>query len=126
MTMPTTAKTPSGVLDREMVRDLVCFEYRSMVIRQLQVTVDWQQIEWLDLAACGPSNTATRQTCAGCPVRAQCLAAALAVNDPAEWHGGVIRREREELWECLESVFIDLRDRDFMRVDRLVDGQGSG
>jgi hypothetical protein len=126
MTHARTAETPSGVLNRGVIRDLVCFEYRSMVIRQLQVTVDWQQIEWLDLAACRPSNTATRQTCAGCPVRAHCLAAALAVDDPAEWRGGVSRPEREELWERLESVFIDLRDCDFMRVDRLVDGRGSG
>lgn len=29
-----------------MIRELVQFEYRSMVIRQLQVTVGWQQIEW--------------------------------------------------------------------------------
>lgn len=80
-----------------MIRELVQFEYRSMVIRQLQVTVGWQQIEWLDQAACSPSDVATRQICAGCPVRAPCLAAALAVDDPAPWRGGVNKNEREAL-----------------------------
>lgn len=126
MIQHTLRQASHGVLDGALIRDLVQFEYRAMVIRQLQVTVEWQQIEWLDLAACSQSRTATRQTCAGCPVRAPCLTAALAIDDPALWRGGVCRNEREELWEHLESVFIDLRDRGFMRLDRLVDGRGSG
>jgi hypothetical protein len=116
----------SGVLDGAMIRGLVQFEYRSMVIRQLQVTVEWQQIEWLDQAACSRSGTATRQTCADCPVRAQCLTLALAVDDPDIWRGGICRSEREELWVRLESLFTDLQDRSFMRLDRLIDGRGSG
>jgi hypothetical protein len=97
-----------------------------MVLRQLQVTVEWQQIEWLDYAACRPAGKATRLTCTTCPVRAQCLTAALAVDDPAEWRGAVSRAEREELWERLEAAFNELRDRDFIRLDRLVDGRGIG
>ncbi len=29
-----------------------------MVIRQLQITVEWQTLEWLDLAACRNTGTA--------------------------------------------------------------------
>ena len=35
--------------DPKAICNLVGYEYRSMVIRQLQITVEWQQIEWLDL-----------------------------------------------------------------------------
>lgn len=112
-------------LDRTMIRDLVQFEYRSMVIRQLQITVEWQQIEWLDQAACSQSGVATQQICACCPVRAPCLTLALAVDDPAPWRGGVCQKEREELWRHLKSVFTRLRDRSFMHLDRLVDGRGA-
>src|SRR4051794_9066576 len=43
--------TGVGPPDPALIRSLVDYEYRSMVIRQLQVTVEWQQTEWLDLAA---------------------------------------------------------------------------
>jgi hypothetical protein len=99
MIQDTFRQASHGVLDGALIRDLVQFEYRSMVIRQLQVSVEWQQIEWLDQAACSPSGVATQQTCAGCPVRSPCLAAGLAVDDPAPWRGGVCHSEREELWE---------------------------
>jgi hypothetical protein len=38
--------------DKRLVVDLVAFEYRSMVLQQLQVSVEWQQTEWLDNAVC--------------------------------------------------------------------------
>ena len=79
--------------DQDLLRHLVSYEYRSMVIRQLQITVEWQSIEWLDLAACREA-AATQQTCRRCPVRAPCLAAAIAIDDPAGWRGGVTRDER--------------------------------
>ena len=50
----------------------------------------------------------------------------LAVDDPAEWRGAVSRAEQEELSERLETAFNELRDRDFMRLDRLVDARGTG
>ncbi|HET9871328.1 MAG TPA: WhiB family transcriptional regulator [Propionibacteriaceae bacterium] len=95
-----------------------------MELRQLQVTVVWQQIEWLDFAACRRGRPATRDTCAGCPVRAECLSAALAADDEAEWRGGVSPDERKDLWQALEQAFVTLRDREFMHLDRLVDGRG--
>lgn len=122
----TVGQEPHSVLNRALIRDLVEFEYRSMVIRQLQITVEWQQVEWLDQAACAKSGVAARQTCIVCPVRAPCLAAAMAIGDPAPWRGGVSHEEREALWEHLESIFADLRDNSFMHLDRLVDGRGDG
>ena len=96
-----------------------------MVIRQLQLTVEWQSLEWLDLAACRQTGTATRDVCRSCPVRAPCLAAAIVTDDPAAWRGGIHRDERDALWEQLESTFLALRDRELMRLDRLVDGRGA-
>ncbi|GAA3612591.1 hypothetical protein GCM10022236_12930 [Microlunatus ginsengisoli] len=97
-----------------------------MVIRQLQITVEWQSIEWLDLAACRDSDAATQQACRRCPVRAPCLAAAIAIDDPAQWRGGVTRDERIVLWEQLETAFQNLRDLEFTHLDRLVDGRSAG
>lgn len=79
------------------------------------------------LAAAVPGRRgrpATRDTCAGCPVSAECLSAALAADDEAEWRGGVSPEERRHLWQALEQAFVTLRDRDFMHLDRLVDGRG--
>jgi hypothetical protein len=112
--------------DPRMICNLVGYEYRSMVIRQLQVTVEWQQTEWLDLAACRTTGVATRQTCRGCPVRAHCLAAALVLDDTADWRGGLNPAERHSLWNRLEHTFQQLRDHDFMQLDRLVDGRSHG
>jgi hypothetical protein len=112
--------------DAALICNLVGCEYRSMVIRQLQVTVEWQQTEWLDLAACRKTGTATRETCRDCPVRAHCLAAALVLDDDADWRGGLNRAERQALWNRLEHAFHQLRDHDFMQLDRLVDGRSHG
>ena len=47
-----------------------------------------------------PGSTGTAdQACRRCPVRAPCLAAAIAIDDPAEWRGGIHRDERDVLWE---------------------------
>jgi WhiB family transcriptional regulator, redox-sensing transcriptional regulator len=126
MIQTVNAGTATATPDRRLIADLVGFEYRSMVLRQLQVTVEWQQTEWLDYAACRRTGQATRSTCTACPVRAQCLTAAIAIDDPAEWRGAVNRAEREELWEQPEAAFNELRDRDFMQLDRLVDGRNVG
>lgn len=111
--------------DPHLLRQLVDWEYRSMVIRQLQITVEWQSIEWLDLAACRNEAAATHTACCRCPVRAPCLAAAITIDDSATWRGGVTRDERIALWEELESAFFRLRDLDFTQLDRLVDGRSA-
>lgn len=122
---PDATQAVASPPDQDLLRHLVSYEYRSMVIRQLQITVEWQSIEWLDLAACREA-AATQQTCRRCPVRAPCLAAAIAIDDPAGWRGGVTRDERIGLWEQLESAFQNLRDLEFTRLDRLVDGRSAG
>ena len=124
---PDTNDDAAGSMpDAKTIINLVGYEYRSMVIRQLQVTVEWQQTEWLDLAACRTTGTATRQTCRNCPVRAHCLTSALVLDDPAAWRGGLAPAERQALWNRLEHNFHQLRDQDFMQLDRLVDGRSHG
>lgn len=122
---PPIEGSAAGPPDVDLIRDVVRYEYRSMVIRQLQITVEWQSLEWLDLAACRKTGTATRDLCRRCPVRAQCLAAAIVIDDPAEWRGGVHHDERSILWEQLETIFAGLRDHEFMRLNRLVDGRST-
>ena len=122
---PRTAAGAAAPPSTGLLRDVVGYEYRSMVIRQLQITVEWQTLEWLDLAACRNTGTADQGQCRRCPVRAPCLAAAIVIDDPAEWRGGIHRDERDDLWAKLESVFLALRDHELMRLDRLVDGRGA-
>src|SRR5690349_25002853 len=96
-----------------------------MVIRQLQITVEWQSIEWLDLAHCRTAGTATQLTCRRCPVRAPCLAAAISIDDQAQWRGGVSRDERVNLWEQLETVVLNLHDHALTPLDRRGDGRSA-
>jgi len=104
-------------VDRQRLVDLVVFEYRSLVVRRLGVTAEWRVLEWTDSAACADSAEATRSLCARCPVIAECLAAALASDDRAEWRGGLSRADREQLWAGLERTYREVRDFELMRFD---------
>jgi WhiB family redox-sensing transcriptional regulator len=65
--------------------------------------------EWMDYAAClyvdpeaffpekGDSQTAPKRVCAGCDVRAQCLAYALEHNEQDGIWGGVSARQRRHM-----------------------------
>lgn len=106
-----------GPVDRQRLVDLVVFEYRSLVVRRLGVTAEWRVLEWTDSAACLEQPAATPETCAGCPVVAECLAAAIASDDRAEWRGGINREDREHLWEGLERTYREVRDFELMRLD---------
>lgn len=110
-------QTVSGPVDRQRLADLVVFEYRSLVVRRLGVTAEWRVLEWVDSAACADSAEATRSLCARCPVRAECLAAALASDDHAEWRGGIDRADREHLWAGLERTYREVRDLELLRFD---------
>ena len=94
---PTPDQARSDPVDRERLVDLVVFEYRSLVVRRLGVTAEWRVLEWTDSAACSEQPAATPDTCARCPVAAECLAAAIASDDRAEWRGGINRDDREHL-----------------------------
>jgi hypothetical protein len=112
----TNAGTATAMPDKRLVVDLVAFEYRSMVLQQLQVSVEWQQTEWFDSAVC--QRTARPAIRPASLVRYGPNALpppALAVDDPAEWRGAVSLAEQEELSERLETAFN--RDRDFMQLD---------
>lgn len=104
-------------LQRQRLVDLVVFEYRSLVVRRLGVTAEWRVLEWTDEAACHSYQAATQATCARCPVSRECLAAALASDDRAEWRGGVNRTDRKSLWAGLERTYREVRDFELMRID---------
>ena len=100
------------------------FEYRSLVVRRLGVTAEWRVLEWTDSAACFGESDATQELCQRCPVAAECLAAAIASDDRAEWRGSLNRADREQLWSGLERTYREVRDFELMRLD--VDRLSSG
>lgn len=109
--------TNSATLSRQRLVDLVVFEYRSLVVRRLGVTAEWRVLEWTDSAACADQEEATPRLCGRCPVVAECLAAAVASDDHAEWRGGLDRDDREHLWAGLERTYREVRDLELMRLD---------
>lgn len=107
----------SEPMSRQRLVDLVVFEYRSLVVRRLGVTAEWRVMEWTDSAACAGEPVATQPLCDRCPVAAECLAAAIASDDRAEWRGGISREDRQHLWEGLERTYREVRDFELMRID---------
>ena len=107
----------SAPMSRQRLVGLVVFEYRSLVVRRLGVTAEWRVLEWTDSAACAEHEEATPQLCGRCPVVAECLAAAVASDDRAEWRGGLDRADREHLWVGLERTYREVRDLELMRLD---------
>lgn len=110
-------QTASGPVDHQRLVDLVVFEYRSLVVRRLGVTAEWRVLEWTDSATCAGQPEATREMCRRCPVAAECLAAAIASDDRAEWRGSLCRADREDLWSGLERTYREVRDFELMRLD---------
>lgn len=113
----STDPTGSPPVDRQRLLELVLYEYRSLVVRRLGVTAEWGVLEWTDEAACADSLAATPSHCGRCPVVAECLAAALASDDPAQWRGGTDRGDREHLWAGLERTYREVRDFELLRFD---------
>ena len=108
---------PIQALDRQRLVDLVLFEYRSLVVRRLSVTAEWRVLEWVDSAACADAGEAELAHCQRCPVAAECLAAALATDDRAQWRGGLTYRDRTHLWTGLERTYREVRDFELMKLD---------
>lgn len=115
--MQESREDQSAPVSSQRLVDLVVFEYRSLVVRRLGVTAEWRVLEWTDAAACAEYEEATPQLCGRCPVIAECLAAAIASDDRAEWRGGLSRDEREHLWVGLERTYREVRDFELMRLD---------
>ena len=103
---------------RQRLAELVYFEYRSMVMRRLDVTAEWRGLEWTADAACTSKyGAADGQACSRCPVTGECLAAAIATDDLAGWRGGLSRSDRECLWAGMERTYRDVCDLELMRID---------
>lgn len=81
------------------------------------MTAEWRVLEWTDAAACADQPEATPDHCGRCPVIAECLSAAIASDDRAEWRGGLDRDDREHLWAGLERTYREVRDFELMRLD---------
>lgn len=122
---PLADEDRSPALDGERLLDLVRYEYRSLVVRRLQVTAEWRVLEWVEAAACTGQQTATRAVCDDCPVKSECLAAALATDDRAEWRGGLNLADRQHIWKGLERTYREVRDFELLRLDadRLMGGE---
>lgn len=112
-----TTDASSPPLERDRLKDLVVFEYRALVVRRLGVTAEWRVLDWTVRAACHDRAAATPPVCRRCPVIAECLAAAIATDDRAEWRGGLSRSDREHLWSGLERTYREVRDFELMRLD---------
>jgi hypothetical protein len=105
---------------RALLAQMVYFEFRSMVMRRLEVTAEWRGLEWTTDAVCTYNDgTANGEACARCPVTGECLAAAIATDDIADWRGGLSRADRECLWAGMERTYRDVCDLELMRTDPL-------
>ena len=103
---------------RQRLADLVVFEYRSLVMRRLDVTAEWRGLEWTGDAACTyQDGAADGQACSRCPVAGECLAAAIATDDIAGWRGGLSRPDRQCLWAGMERAYRDVCDLELLRID---------
>jgi len=113
-----SSRDDSPPLSRVRLAQLVSFEYRSLVLRRLDVTVEWRGLQWTEDAVCTyNAGTANGAACSRCPVAGPCLAAAIATDDIAGWRGGLSRADRECLWAGMERTYRDLCDLELMRVD---------
>lgn len=107
----------SSTPQQDRLSAFVRSEYRSLVVRRLKVTAEWRILEWLQDAACKTTGTATEETCRSCRVWAECLGAALATDDPAEWRGALNRRDRQRLWVTIERTYREVRDLELDQLD---------
>lgn len=98
---------------------LVLFEYRSLVVRRLQILDEWRVLAWTTQAECRDGAPPSLPVCRRCPVSEQCLAAAIATDDPAEWRGGIDRAGREHLWMDMEQIYREVRDVELLQLRQL-------
>ena len=106
----------STPVSRQRLDGLAVLEYRTRVVNRLGVTAEWRGLEWTDQAAGANHGTSTSRLCGPSPV-AECLAAAVATDDHAEWRGSLSRPDREHLWAALERTYLQVRDLELMRMD---------
>lgn len=114
--MDPNQPSDSTPVNPQRLRDLIALEYRSIVLRRLCVTVEWRILDWLATASCTDREEATEVTCSRCSVVAECLAAAVATDDTADWRGGLNRADRGRLWSGLDRTYRELRDLESMRL----------
>src|SRR4051794_14283778 len=100
---------------RQRLVQLLDLEYRTLVMRRLDVTAGWRGLEWTVDAVCTyEDGSADGAACSRCPVMGECLAAAIATDDIAGRPGGLSRSDRECLWAGMERTYRDLCDLELM------------
>lgn len=116
MNTDTSSSENSPPPSRVLLARWVYFEYRAMIMRRLDVTAEWRSLEWTADAVCTyNAGTASGEACSRCPVTSECLAAAIATDDIADWRGGLNRTDRECLWAGMERTYRDVCDLETMR-----------
>ena len=122
---PDATQAVASPPDPELLRHLVSYEYRSMVIRQLQITVEWQshrmarprrlpdkpQQPHNRPAAAAPSAPHASPQRSPSTTQPTGAAASAATNESPSGSNS-------------NRASSNLRDREFTRLDRLVDGRG--
>jgi hypothetical protein len=107
----------SAPVSRQRLDGLAVLEHRTKVVTRLGVTAEWRGLDWTDRAVCANHITSTPRLCGRCPVVAECLAAAIATDDHAEWRSTLDRADREHLWGAVERTYLQVRDLELMRMD---------
>ena len=61
----------------------------SLVVRRLDVTAEWRGLDWTGRRRLHRPVARHARLCGRCPVAGECLAAAIATDDLADWRGGL-------------------------------------
>lgn len=96
--------------------ELVAYQYRSLVVRRLDVTLERHGLSWLAATACSHTGAASEETCSTCVVWDEYLTAALS-SDDAQRHPLPRDPEEVHLWIGLERTSTAQRDLELVRLD---------
>jgi|SRR5690625_4847525 len=85
------------------------WEYRALVLQDSDLPDSWRDPAWMGRAACR-DQPVTVDLCHACPVRRECLAAALVIDHPAPIRAGLTHEQRRDLFAELAVMAKQLDD----------------